>query len=1286
MVAIDAPHWLTTLRAVMAEGGDERANSGEDTSAEPVPERMCADSVPPSMPDTDAAQEVDAASEVDAAQGTDAVQEVDAASEVDAESGHTSPDNPATIDAEPLSDEAPPSIPSAAVLSDRSRPQAAKDSKIPVLPGHVIAHRYEVLNVLGEGGMGIVYRCRDQATGEDVAIKRVIPPEGKLADEYVAWFYKEARALAALNHPAIVRARDFGQLMDGSPYLGMELVAGASLHDLSQVRLTFPVVWWIVDQVLGALAHAHARGIVHGDLKPSNVLVEEVEAAPPLVHILDFGLAWLKEDPHDERLDGEKAMEFAPHAGAGTPGYMAPEQIQHEMHHVCGATDLYSVGCFLYKMLCGRSPFRGTSKELLKKHAFDPPPEPKIIIDAPPEVAAFVMRLLAKKPWDRYEYANEARVAWSAWRPATDLPAQTWRFPELRSSSGKPITTRRSENQRGPTRELARAPERAPGLLSIRPSPIVGREEIRSRLREICDQVCDGHGPSHRLVILVGSAGVGKSRIAEWLAEAVHEEGSMVPLRARYRPVRGPLDGMLGAVTQHFNFERTDRDTIERSLLSRWKVAKTDKNGRAWVAGAAEWIRPTPPDTERALGPSGVRFTLDTLEVRRLVIRYTLRRIARKRPLMFWLDDLHHASEATFDGFLKIHAEEPDQKIVMLATVRSEDVQLGGPIAERIRQLREAMDGEVIEVNAMGPEATQALLKASLPLDDAAIAEAARRSRGNPLFALQQLHAWALGGEMEFSSGGYRVSAEVLALRPKTTAELWDQRLLALPEEHRLGALAIATLGSDLRREIMLPLLSDLGVPAVAALGSMQRAEVVLPRGAGRYSWPHALLQEHLLSRLSERADARLVFETAARALGHHHQADTRRVVRLRVHNLLEAGLPDAAASLLFDFLGRAWNGAREPKATLADLDLLKSVTGRSLALKHRWRAEALRHVGRTEEANIHAEIARASFEEVGDDLNMAQCLRLLGHLASERGQSAEGLLLVELARELFESSGSVLGQAQCEAVMGEIEYLLGHYERAREVVSQGEHHFQSVDQPLGRGQCLLLLSWVDHSEGHTERSRRLTLEARAEFERAGYRLGIAQADASLAHLEHRLMNFYSAEVGTADALGAFEALGNVRGQAACERLLAMIGIDIDDLDLAEIHADLAQGLFQSLSDPWGHLEVKLLSCQVALARHEVEAARALLCDAEQIHVEEAEPRQHFLLTKAWLELESGDLDAAEQSLEAASEVFGERSRGGDHTPHLLGRLSRLGWPPHVLGRIDAWRSQLVDRARRLVD
>src|SRR3954471_8393141 len=385
-------------------------------------------------------------------------------------------------------DSAPPSIPSAAAVFSEDSTRAATST--PVLPGHVIANRYEVLSVLGEGGMGIVYRCRDQANGEQLAVKRVIPPPGNLAHDYVMWFYKEARALAALDHPNIVKAQDFGQLRDGSPYLAMELVSGASLHELAHARIKFPLIWVTVDQILSGLAHAHARGIVHGDLKPSNVLVERIDGETPRVHILDFGLAWLRQDAHDERLDGSKAMEFAPHAGAGTPGYMAPEQIQHEMHHVCGATDLYSLGCIMYRLLGGKAPFSGNSKELLRVHAFDQPPELKPILDLPEGVVAFVHQLLAKRPWDRWEFAAEARRTWARFQPSI-ADASVWRFQmPTRSSEPGPVT--RPSGARAPNPDLAPAPDRPPGLLSIRPSPLVGREDIRRSLRELCNELVSG--------------------------------------------------------------------------------------------------------------------------------------------------------------------------------------------------------------------------------------------------------------------------------------------------------------------------------------------------------------------------------------------------------------------------------------------------------------------------------------------------------------------------------------------------------------------------------------------------------------------------------------------------------------------------------------------------------------------------------------------------------------------------------------------------------------------------
>ena len=175
---------------------------------------------------------------------------------------HELPEDAEIVDEPPARDpeSSPPSIPSAAEVASTSLALAAPGMKpvaTPVLPGDLIADRYEVIDVLGEGGMGIVHKCRDLFDEGLVAVKRVIVPDSSHAEEYVMWFYKEARALAALSHPSIVRARDFGQLRDGSPYLAMDLATGVSLHDLMHAGLTFPVIWSVIDQVLNGLAHAH---------------------------------------------------------------------------------------------------------------------------------------------------------------------------------------------------------------------------------------------------------------------------------------------------------------------------------------------------------------------------------------------------------------------------------------------------------------------------------------------------------------------------------------------------------------------------------------------------------------------------------------------------------------------------------------------------------------------------------------------------------------------------------------------------------------------------------------------------------------------------------------------------------------------------------------------------------------------------------------------------------------------------------------------------------------------
>ena len=1138
-----------------------------------------------------------------------------------------------------------------------------------------------MLSVLGEGGMGIVYRCHDRHRGVDVALKQVTVPEGSSTQDYLSWFYKEARALATLDHPGIVHATDFGQLLGGSPYLVMEFVHGVSLHDLGHAALSYPIIWSIVDQILDALAHAHARRVIHGDLKPSNVIVEAKDRRPPRVHILDLGLAWLKEDPHDERLDGTKAMEFLPHAGAGTPGYMAPEQIQHETHHVCGATDLYAVGCLLYRMVGGRAPFAGDTKELLHQHAFDEPPPLVPVIDAPAQVGVFARRLLNKRPWQRYEFAAEARRAWKLLAPQWPLAQDAWVFPTLEPASPSP--TQQRPSSRAPRRLPGRS-DRPTGLLSIRPSPLVGRQDIRSRLLQIARQVADGEGPPHRLVLLLGPAGVGKSRIAEWLSTAVHEEGRVVPLTVRYRRLKSASNGMLGAVTQYFNFERVDRMTIEESLLARWG-GESDAELRAWIAGAAEWMRPTPPGTEQRLGPTGVRFTLDSPGVRRQVTRFTIRKIASGRPLLLFLDDLHNASETVIDGLIRIHETELDQRIFMVGTVRTEDVQLAGPIANALRALRSELDGEVLQVLPMNKDDTCSMLRASLPLDDEAVIEAARRSRGFPLFALQQLHAWAHAGNMKFADGSYRVPQEVLEVRPQTTADLWDARLAALGDAEQLAACAVATLGIDMRVVVIVALLEDLGLRSGPSIDALRRAEIILPRGTERYTWPHALLQEHLLQRLASRSDADRVFQAAARALTHHPLVGTHRVVRQRVVNLLHANRAQEAADVFFDFLEKSSHGTLQPRATLADLDLFEGRLGGVAAARHdRWRAEVLRYAGTAVQAKQHAERAREALESSRDEPSLAHCLRLLGQLEANLGNLSDGLRQVEMAHQVFERIEDVLGMAECEAALAEIAYLQGNYARATAAARQGAEHFAAQGRLLGKAQCTLQLCWTAHSEGHSSRARRLTLEARTELERSGYRPGLAETTLLLAHIEHRLSNFFSAMTEAQEALALFEALGMPRGTANSERLLAMIAIDTDDIDNAQIHASRSLRLYQMLVEPSGQAEAELLLAQAFLARGELPDARALLEAVGEKFGEERGGKQHYLLTVAWLEMDLGNIERAHRALRAAASCFAELSQAGEHTSQLLARLSRSRWQAaEALDLIEEWRRAIDDHERR---
>jgi serine/threonine protein kinase len=289
---------------------------------------------------------------------------------------------------------------------------------------------YEVVSLIGEGGMGEVYRARDVRLGRDVAIK-VLPPEFAADPDRLRRFEQEARAASALNHPNILVVHDTGS-HDGAPYLVEELLEGESLRD--RLRAGALPVRTAVDfavQMAYGLAAAHEKGIVHRDLKPENLFVTR----DGHVKILDFGLAKLVERPLGPGGAAE-ASTFADGTRAGmvlgTVGYMAPEQARGQA--VDHRADIFALGCVLYEMLSGKRAFAGATAAdaLTAILSRDPAPLSGVGISLPPGLQGIVRRSLEKRPADRFSSAHDLALALTAVaeallteRPSAGPPAKS---------------------------------------------------------------------------------------------------------------------------------------------------------------------------------------------------------------------------------------------------------------------------------------------------------------------------------------------------------------------------------------------------------------------------------------------------------------------------------------------------------------------------------------------------------------------------------------------------------------------------------------------------------------------------------------------------------------------------------------------------------------------------------------------------------------------------------------------------------------------------------------------
>ena len=331
--------------------------------------------------------------------------------------------------------------------------------------GQVALGQYEITDVLGQGGMSVVFKGKHKLTEQEVALK-ILPPEMAAHSQVKSRFLDEAKALAALDHGNIVHLYNFGQ-ENGSFVLAMQFVQGATWERmiLEHKRLDWRTSCKIAIDVLRALEYAHGRGVVHRDMKPSNVLVRADDGSAT---VMDFGIAKMTTST---RLTATGQT-------MGTVRYMSPEQVRGQ--DVDLRTDIYSLGATLYESLTGDTPFDGSTHfEIMTKHLSEVPKRPSALgVEVPVAVEDALMRCLSKRADDRFENARELRKVIEGALRAGDLGlVETQRLGsealgELRASASKPVDAGASLPP-GPAQRVATASDLAdqlePGLTGAMP-------------------------------------------------------------------------------------------------------------------------------------------------------------------------------------------------------------------------------------------------------------------------------------------------------------------------------------------------------------------------------------------------------------------------------------------------------------------------------------------------------------------------------------------------------------------------------------------------------------------------------------------------------------------------------------------------------------------------------------------------------------------------------------------------------------------------------------------------
>lgn len=1139
---------------------------------------------------------------------------------------------------------------------------------------------YLLTDRLGAGGMGVVYRGSAPG-GTEVAVK-VIREAVTSEEQTQRRFLREARAAARLDHPNIAQLWDFGRA-DGLNYLVMELVPGQQLSSWRKSPPPGEHLLPVCFQILDALAYAHARGVVHCDLKPENILIFGADGEAPRIKLMDFGVAHLRHDAPASEAEEEAGF-------VGTPAYMSPEQARRATA-VTPASDLYSLGIMLHEMLAGYLPFRERSvaATLLAQIHAQPPAlaiRPGLSVAGPLKVT--IERLLQKRPTDRFMFAADVSavlaqctvVGRSEPVVAPDAPP-AMPLPPAPPLAAAPMGDEEEEihftlqvshfgtfaesapdsapaGEQAPALPSAKAHEPAPlpdpiaaifarawqepqaalplmlsepsrSVSALREPPLVGRLGELARIKTLAAAACRKQRGSAGL--LLGEAGMGKSRLLRAAREALEQSGAMQvwSLAAEPHECSGRA-ALLATLTSTLGLHTTQPSNWLDHLCDLFP----ERDCHAWNANQLVRLLESGTDAETGIPSS------EAEEFR--IVAWVLRKAAAHRPVCLAVDDLHLR-----DGYLPrllsylLREHREGAPWFFLATLdheRLDDADEWFPTLQAFSS-RGLLD--LVRLRPLTADEARRWAQESLPGQPAFAQTVAQRGEGNPrIIASLILH------QRDQSAG-----AQQPCNLPDELTLLLRDRIARLRERGRLSpeALALAELIAVFGEPLAFDLLvidhraeretrSPDALSLAEALGELLDCELLQELEPDLFRFDSRALAALFLQRAEPQL--RLLHARAARAKLEHFGADQPARAAELAHHLLAADQHKAALRQLLlaaRHQARARNFSRVRSLAEQALAAIEAIDDADLTQAESWRVAAssllLESLVQTGEHTAARALGRQLIPQAGDGTELQRrALRTLATSALQSCAPREARTLLELCLRSADRAGDEEGRIHILLSLGGLELHESQLEAARDWLAQAIVQAQHFNHLLPR--VLLEAARAARLADDWDEVEAAAGEAERRAREGGDPVAVAAAQTLLAERELERGELHRAEALLGAAAEGFAATGSRQSAAEVIALQAHLAAAWNNpADAFLLHAN-AETAFSAIGNRSAAAIERAEQALLAAVEHNWQLASQLAASA--LH-EDAEQRiDHHRFVRLMGELALLAIDAGQEALAAA--------------------------------------------------